>query len=114
MGFFNNLKKKIEVKESQVSSETIQQAEEKIPKLEKLLQNNPDSYDLNYQLYCCYVDLSNSQKKVECLEKMHTMKPKDAFPPTQLAYIYYSELKNPDRGRYYQDKANKINSNKFL
>jgi tetratricopeptide (TPR) repeat protein len=114
VGFFNNIKKKIEVKESHVNPKTILQAEEKIPKLEKLLQENPDSYDLNYQLYCCYVDLSNSQKKVECLEKMHDIKPKEAFPLSQLAHVYYSELNNSDKGKYYQDKANKINSNKFL
>ena len=41
VGFFNNLKKKIEVKESQVSSKTIQEAEEKIPKLEKAILKNP-------------------------------------------------------------------------
>ena len=114
MGFFNNLKKKIEVKESQISSKTIQQAKEKITKLEKDLQNNPDSYDIHYQLYCCYVDLSNPGKKIECLERMSEIKPKDAFPLTQLAHIYYSEMKNPEKGKYYQDKANKINSNKFL
>ena len=114
MGFFNNIKKKIEVKEVKISSKSIQQAEEKIPKLEKDLEKNPDSYNINYQLYCCYVDLSNSQKKIEYLEKMHNIKPKDAFPLSQLAHIYYSELKNPEKGAFYQEKANKLNSNKFL
>ena len=114
MGFLNNLKKKVKLKESQVSSKTIQQSKEKIPKLEKDLQNNPDNYDMYYQLYCCYVDLSNPQKKIECLEQMHMIKPKDTFPLTQLSHIYYLELKNPEKGKYYQNKANKINSSKFL
>ena len=114
MGFFNNLKKKIEIKESHANSKTIQQAEEKIPKLEKAIEKNPDNFDLFYQLYGCYVDLGNSEKKIECLERMNEIKPKDAFPLTQLAHIYYSEMKNPEKGKYYQDKANKINSNKFL
>ncbi|NIM25128.1 MAG: hypothetical protein GTN35_04760 [Nitrososphaeria archaeon] len=114
MGFFNNLKKKIELKESQTSSKTIQKAEEKIPKLEKAIEKNPDNFDLFYQLYGCYVDLGNSKKKIECLEKMHKIKPKDAFPLSQLAQIYYSELDNPEKGKFYQDEANKLNSSKFL
>ena len=114
MGFFNNLKKKVEIKESQTSSKTIQQAEEKIPKLEKAIEKNPDNFDLFYQLYGCFVDLGNSEKKIECLEKMHKIKPRDAFSLSQLAQIYYSELEDHEKGKFYQDEANKLNSNKFL
>ena len=114
MGFLDKLKKKIEIKESQINPETIQQAKQKIPKLENAIKKNPNDYNLVYQLYGCYVDLSNSEKKIECLEFMHQIKPKDSFPLSQLAQIYYSELENPEKGKFYQDKANKINSNKFL
>lgn len=114
MGFFNNLKKKIEIKESHVSPKIIKKAEEKIPRLEKAIKKNPNDFDLFYQLYGCYVDLSNSERKIECLEKMHKIKPKDPFPLSQLAQIYYSELENTEKGKFYQDEANRLNSNKFL
>lgn len=114
MGFFDKLKKNIEIKQSKIDSKTTQKNLEKIPKLERALEENPTSFDLIYQLYGCYVELSDSKKKIECLEKMHKIRPNDAFPLNQLAQIYYSELENPEKGKFYQDKANKINSNKFL
>ena len=114
MGFFRNVKKKIEIKQAQIDSKTHQKALEKIPNLKKALENSPDNFGLIYQLYECYVDLSNSEKKVECLEKMQVLKPNDSFVVNQLAWIYFSELNDPEKGKLYQDKANKINSNKFL
>lgn len=113
MGFFNKLKN-IKIKQAQIDPKTNQKSLEKIPKLHKALEENPDNFNLIYQLYECYVDLSNSEKKIECLEKMHNLNPKDAFPLNQLASIYYSELQDTKKGKFYQDKANKINSNKFL
>ena len=56
----------------------------------------------------------DSEKKIKCLKKMHALKPKDSFPLSQLASIYYSEIQDSEKGKFYQDKANKINSNKFL
>ena len=114
MGFFDKLKKNIEIKQSKIDSKITQKNLEKIPKLERALEKNPASFDLIYQLYGCYVEVSDSEKKIECLEKMHKIRPNDAFPLNQLAQIYYSELENPEKGKFYQDKANKINSNKFL
>ncbi|MDH3610634.1 MAG: hypothetical protein OEM79_02605 [Nitrosopumilus sp.] len=114
MGFFDGLKKKIELKQTQSDPKTIQKALEKISKLEKTLEQNPRSYDLLYDLYGCYIDVSNTTKKIECLEKMAELKPNDAFPLDQLAQLYYNELENPQKGKYYQEKANKINSNKFM
>ena len=113
MGFFNKLKK-IKIKQAQINPKTNQKVLERIPKLQKALEKNPNNFNLIYQLYECYVDLSNSEKKIECLEKMHNLNPKDAFPLNQLASIYYSELQDPKKAKFYQDKANKINSNKFL
>ena len=114
MGFFDKIKKNIEIKQSKIDSKTTQKNLEKMHNLERALKENPTSFDLIYQLYGCYVELSDSKKKIECLEKMHKIRPNDAFPLNQLAQIYYSELENPEKGKFYQDKANKINSNKFL
>ena len=114
MGFFDKIKKNIEIKQSKIDSKTTQKNLEKIPELERALKEHPTSFDLIYQLYGCYIELSDSKKKIECLEKMHKIRPNDAFPLNQLAQIYYSELENPEKGKFYQDKANKINSNKFL
>jgi tetratricopeptide (TPR) repeat protein len=114
MGFFDKLKKSVEIKQAGIDSKSNQKSLDKIPKLQKQLEEDPDNFDLVYQLYGCYVDLSNSEKKIECLKKMHILKPKDSFPLSQLASIYYSELQDPERGKFYQDKANKMNSNKFL
>ena len=114
MGFFDKLKKNVEIKQAQIDPKTNQKAIERIPKLQKQLDKDPDNFDLVYQLYGCYVDLSNSEKKIECLKKLHILKPKDSFPLSQLASIYYSELNDPETGKFYQDKANKMNSNKFL
>ena len=114
MDFLKNFKKKIEIKESKVDPKTIQLAEEKISILGKKIKQEPNNFNLLYRLYCCYVDLSNSKKKIECLEKMYQINPKDSFTLSQLAQIYFSELENPEKGKFYQDKANKLNSNKFL
>jgi len=114
MGFLDGLKKKMELKQAQSDPKTIQIALEKIPKLEKALEKNPDSFELLYDLYGCHIDLSNTTKKIECLEKMSKLKPNDFFPLSQLAQIFYNELENPQKGKYYQEKANKINSNKFM
>jgi tetratricopeptide (TPR) repeat protein len=114
MGFFDKLKKSVEIKQAQIDSKKNQKVLAKIPKLEKQLEQNPDNFDLVYQLYGCYVDLSDSKKKIECLKKMHVLNPKDSFPLSQLASIYYSELQDPQKGKFYLDKANKLNSNEFL
>ncbi len=114
MGFFNKLKKSVEIKQAQIDSKKNQKVLEKIPKLQKQLEENPKNFDLVYQLYGCYVDLSDSEKKIKCLKKMHALKPKDSFPLSQLASIYYSEIQDSEKGKFYLDKANKLNSNKFL
>lgn len=114
MGFFDKLKKIIEIKQSKIDSKTTQKSLEKITTIERALEINPDNFDLIFQLYGCYVELSDMVKKIECLEKMHKIKPKDVFPLNQLAQIYYSEFQDFEKGRFYQEKANKINSNKFL
>lgn len=113
MGLINKLKKKIELKQHPIDS-TYEKGLEKLPKLENALKKNPSSYDLLFELYGCYIDLSNTKKKIECLEKMSELKPQDLFPLNQLAQIYYGDLNDPVKGKYYQDMANKINSNKFL
>ena len=114
MGFFDKIKKNVEIRHASVDPKTNQMAQEKISILEKKIEEAPDNFDLHYQMYCCYVDLSKSWKKIECLEKMHQLRPNDAFPLSQLAHIYYSEVENPEKGKFYQNKANKVNSNKFL
>jgi tetratricopeptide (TPR) repeat protein len=114
MGIFDSLKKSMELKQPENDSKTTLKDLENIKKIEKKLEKNPDSFNLLYELYGCYIDLSDTSKKIECLEKMIQIKPNNSFPLGQLAQIYYGELQNPQKGKYYQDKANRINSNKFL
>lgn len=113
MGVFDNFKKKMELKQIKNDPKIIQNALEKIPKLEKTLEKNP-SFHLLFELYGCYIDTSNTTKKIGCLEKMIKLNPNDAYPLEQLAHVFDVELKNTVKAKYYQEKANKINSNKFM
>ena len=87
MGFFDILKKNMVLKPVQNEPKKSQEALEKISLLEEKLKITPDSFDLLYDLYGCYIDTSNTTKKIECLEKMCQLKPNDAFPLGQLSQI---------------------------
>lgn len=114
MGFFDNFKKKMELKQVKNDPKIVQRSLEKISKLEKTLENNPADFNLLFELYQYCIDVSDIPKKIECLEKMIKLNPNDAYPLEQLAYVFDVELKNPIKAKYYQKKANKINSNKFM
>jgi len=108
MGFLDKLKKSMELKQNFPSQESLQKTREKIVRLEKNLDNTPDNSSLLLDLYGCYVEVSDTKKKIECLEKMSKLKPNDFYPLQQLADIYLIELDDMEQAKIYQNKANKI------
>ena len=109
MGFLDKIKKSVELKQTFPSQESLQKTHEKIVRLEKNSSSTPDNSSLLLDLYGCYVEVSNTEKKIECLEKMSKLKPNDFYPLQQLADIYLNELDNMEQAKIYQTKANKIN-----
>lgn len=108
MGFFEKLKKGIELKQNTPSQSMMQKIHEKISYLEKLLKTTPENSNLYLDLYRCYVELSDSPKKIECLKKITKLKPNDSYPLQQLADIYSNELNDMEQAKFFQDMANKI------
>ena len=109
MGFLDKIKKSIELKQNSPSEESLHKTQKKISKLEKELVTNPDNFSLLLDLYGCYVEISNTEKKIECLERLSDLKPNDSYPFQQLADIYNHELNDEKQAQIYQNKANKIN-----
>ncbi len=108
MGFFEKLKKGIELKQNSPSKSMIQKTHEKITHLEKQLKITPENSNLYLDLYGCYVELSDTTKKIECLKKITKLKPNDSYPLQQLADIYSNELDDMKQAKFFQDMANKI------
>jgi tetratricopeptide (TPR) repeat protein len=108
MGFFEKLKKGIELKQNSPSQSTIQKTHEKISHLKKQLKITPKNSNLYLDLYGCYVELSDTTKKIECLKKITKLKPNDSYPLQQLADIYSNELNDMVQAKSFQDMANKI------
>jgi len=108
MGFFEKLKKGIELKQNSPSESLIQKTHEKISYLEKQLKITPENSNLYLELYGCYVELSDSPKKIECLKKITKLNPNDPYPLQQLADIYSNELNDMEKAKSFQDMANKI------
>ncbi len=111
MGLFDKLKKDFKLKQYSQNPNLIQKTNDKILRLEKKLSTDSKNTRLLIDLYICYVEISNTEKKIECMEKLSVLKPRDSYPLQQLADIY-SEMNNVEKARYYQNKANKIG--KFL
>lgn len=109
MGFLDKLKKSIELKQNIPNQESLQKTHEKIARLEKKLDTAPDDSALLLALYGCCVEVSDTEKKIECLVKMSKLKPNDFYPLQQLADIYLNELDDMEQAKIYQNKANKIN-----
>lgn len=109
MGLFDKIKKSIQLKENNPSPESIQKSYKKISQLEKQLEENPDSFKILTDLYRCYVEISNTTKKIECLKKMSEISPNDSYPLQQLADIYSNELEDMKQAKIYQNMANKTN-----
>jgi tetratricopeptide (TPR) repeat protein len=108
VGFLDKIKKGMELKQNSPSNASIQKTLEKIPQLEKKLIANPENSHLLIDLYRCYVDVNDTTKKIECLEKISQLRPNDSYPLQQLADIYYTELNDMKQAKYYQNMANKI------
>lgn len=112
MGLFDKIKKGMELKQPTTSSVHTKKIHERISRLEKKLQSAPDDVQIIIQLYQNYVDLSDTVKKIECMERLSEIRPSDSYPLQQLADIYSNDLDDPKKAKFFQDKANKIN--KFL
>ena len=110
MGFLDKIKKGIELKQNTPSSESLKKTNDKILQLEKELDAHSNDIHFLLDLYGCYVEVSNTEKKIECLEKISNLKPNDSYPLQQLADIYLNELNNIEQAKIYQEKANKINN----
>ena len=111
VGFLDKIKKSIELKQSTPNISSLKKTEEKIMELTKKLESNPDDSKILFQLYTCYVETSNSKKKIECLEKLTSILPGDFYPPQQLADIYLNELNDENKAKFYQNKANDVKTN---
>jgi len=79
MGLLDKIKKSIELKQSTPSFESINKTENKILKLKKQFEKNPDNCKILTELYTCYVEISDTEKKIECLKKISQLSPNDFY-----------------------------------
>jgi len=56
-------------------------------------------------LHGCYVEISDTAKKIEYLEKMSKLMPNDSCPLQQHAGIYFNELDDIKQAKIYQNKV---------
>ena len=108
MGFFDKIKKSFELKQNFPNSDSLEKTKKQILELTKQFELNPNSSKILLELYSCYVEISNTEKKIECLEKLSDLLPRDFYPLQQLADIYLNEVNNDSKAKFYQNKANKI------
>ena len=111
MEFLGSLKKYVAIKQN-AQNHDLTKIRKRILKLEKELESDSNNVSFLVQLYGCYVEISDIPKKIEYMEKMVKLRPKDSYPLQQLADIYSNELDDMKMGKYYQDRANRIS--KFL
>jgi len=67
MGLLDKIKKSIELKHPSPNTSSIEKTENKILELTKKSELNPNNSKILLELYTCYVETSNSEKKIECL-----------------------------------------------
>jgi len=108
MGFLDKIKKSIELKQNNPSISSLENTEKKILQLNKQLESNPNDPKIILELYTCYVETSNSEKKIECLNFLSSILPRDFYPLQQLADIYLNELNDNNKAKFYQNKANEL------
>ena len=108
MGFLDKIKKSIELKQSIPNNESIKKTENKIIELKKQFEKNPDNCKILTELYICYVEISNTEKKIECLKKISQLSPNDFYSFQQLADIYLNEFGNIKQAQIYQNQANNL------
>ena len=111
MDFFNKIKKSFELKQNFPNSDSLEKTKKQILELTKQFELNPNSSKILLELYSCYVEISNTEKKIECLEKLSDLLPHDFYPFQQLADIYLNELNDKDEAQIYQSKANDLKNN---
>jgi hypothetical protein len=56
----------------------------------------------------CYVEISDTEKKIECLKKLSQLLPNDFYSFQQIADIYLNEFENIAQAKIYQNQANNI------
>jgi tetratricopeptide (TPR) repeat protein len=108
MGFLDKIKKSIELKQRMPNDESIKKVENKIIELKKTLEKNPNDSKIITKLYMCYVEISDTEKKIECLKKLSQLLPNDFYSFQQLADIYLNEFENIAQAKIYQNQANNI------
>jgi tetratricopeptide (TPR) repeat protein len=108
MGLMNKIKKSLELKQNTPSSKSLKLTQKKILKLKKQFELNTNNPKILIELYSCYVEISDLDKKIECLKKLSDISPNDFYPLQQLADIYLNELDDEDEAKIYQNKANSI------
>ena len=108
MEFFDKIKKSFELKQNFPNADSLEKTKKQILELTKQFELNPNSSKILLELYSCYVEISNTEKKIECLEKLSDLLPHDFYPLQQLADIYLNEVNNDSKAKFYQNKANKI------
>ena len=111
MGFFNKIKKSIELKQNTSNPESIQKTEKKISTLKKHFELNPTDSKILIKLYTCYVEIADLENKIQCLKKLCHICPNDFYPLQQLADIYLNELDDETEAKIYQNKANDLKNN---
>ena len=111
MRLLDKIKKSIELKHPSPSISLIEKTENRILELTKKFELDPNDSKILLELYACYVETSNSEKKIECLEKLSFLTPGDFYPLQQLADVYLNELDDNVKAKFYQNKANNIKNN---
>ena len=111
MGLLDKIKKSIELKHPSPSISLIEKTENRILELTKKSELDPNDSKILLELYACYVETSNSEKKIKCLEKLSFLTPGDFYPLQQLADVYLNELDDNVKAKFYQNKANNIKNN---
>ena len=111
MGLLDKIKKSIELKHPSPNTSLIEKMENQILELTKKSELNPNNCKILLELYACYVETLNLEKKIECLEKLSFLLPGDSYPLQQLADVYLNELNDNAKAKFYQNKANDVKNN---
>ncbi len=69
MGFLDKIKKSIELKQNIPDDKSIKKTEKKIIELKKQSELKPTNSKILIELYTCYVEVSDTEKKIDCLKK---------------------------------------------
>ena len=98
MGLMNKIKKSLELKQNTPSSKSLKLTQKKILKLKKQFELNTNDPKILIELYSCYVEISDLDKKIECLKKLSDISPNDF--KTEGCEIYWDRINNEISGIY--------------